>query len=291
MTLLHSQCLQNTPLKNIFILACLIISTLALANTPPSFIHAKHFHAEKSNQVNSYWVSEKLDGVRAYWNGETLRSRSGKRINAPLWFTEHFPKQALDGELWLTRNSFDKLSGIVRRKQPVDAQWKNISYQLFELPKHPGTFTERINAMHIIVKQSQSPWLQVIEQIKIRNENELLNHLNHIVKQGGEGLMLHLETSLYHTGRSNDLLKLKPAFDTEAIVINIIPGKGKYTNKMGALLVQLNNGKRFKIGSGFTDKERENPPKIGTEITFEYSGLTSNGIPRFARFKRIRLKH
>ena len=54
----------------------------------------------KQENVSEWWVSEKLDGVRAIWNGEKLHFRSGKLISAPDWFTENFPEQLMDGELW-----------------------------------------------------------------------------------------------------------------------------------------------------------------------------------------------
>jgi len=112
--------------------------------------------------------------------------------------------------------------------------------------------------------------------------------LEEIVRAGGEGLMLHRADALYVTGRSDNLLKLKPLEDAEARVIGYVPGRGKYRGRMGALQVETDDGKRFKIGTGFTDVVRANPPAIGTVITFTYRGLTKNGLPRFAAYLRIR---
>ena len=76
--------------------------------------------------VSKWWVSEKLDGVCAIWNGEKLHFRSGNLILAPLWFTANFPDLSMDGELWVGRGTFDRLSGIVRKKIPVDNEWKQV---------------------------------------------------------------------------------------------------------------------------------------------------------------------
>jgi DNA ligase-1 len=112
--------------------------------------------------------------------------------------------------------------------------------------------------------------------------------LDDIVEKGGEGLMLHRADSLYHSGRSDDLLKLKPWQDAEATVIKILPGKGKFKGMMGALLVTDKMGREFRIGTGFSDEMRQNPPEVGTVITYKFTGTTKKGLPRFASFLRVR---
>ena len=84
------------------------------------------------------------------------------------------------------------------------------------------------------------------------------------------------------------MLKLKKLFDAEAVFIEHIEGKGKFSGMMGSLLVETPDQRRFRIGTGFTIAERKQPPPPGSVITYQYLGLTSNGIPRFASFLRIR---
>ena len=131
-------------------------------------------------------------------------------------------------------------------------------------------------------------WLKAVEQIKVEDHQALMDYLDSITQQGAEGLMLHKGSSLYKAKRSGDLLKVKPYEDAEAVVVRHIAGKGKYTNMMGAIVVEMDNGDTFKIGSGFSDEERRNPPEIGSIITYQFRGLTKNGIPRFATFLRVR---
>jgi DNA ligase-1 len=100
--------------------------------------------------------------------------------------------------------------------------------------------------------------------------------------------MLHRGASRYASGRSDDLLKLKPYLDAEARVVAHLPGKGKYRGLMGALLVESTQGGRFRIGTGFSDAERVDPPPIGAQITYRYHGFTDAGIPRFPSFLRVR---
>lgn len=241
----------------------------------------------KQENVSEWWVSEKLDGVRAIWNGEKLHFRSGKLISAPDWFTENFPEQLMDGELWMGRGTFEKLSGIVRKIQPNHNDWRQVRYMLFELPEHPGTFTRRVRKMVKLTETLKISWLQPIPQIRLNSEDALLNMLDEIVTKGGEGLMLHRADSLYHSGRSDDLLKLKPWQDAEATVVEILPGKGKFNGMMGSLLVTDESARRFRIGTGFSNKERRNPPAVGTVITYKFTGTTKKGLPKFASFLRI----
>jgi len=237
-----------------------------------------------------YLVSEKYDGVRGLWDGQTLRTRAGNIIAAPQWFIARLPKQALDGELWMARGQFEKLSGAVRKATPQDDEWRQIKYMVFELPNAPGTFAERYEQIKRIIVQAGFAQLVAVEQFRVADNAALKRKLAEIVRGGGEGLMLHRADAPYITGRNDALLKLKPLDDAEATVIGYVAGKGKHEGKMGALQVETADGKRFQIGTGFSDAVRANPPAIGTLVTYTYSGLTNNGLPRSASYLRVRDK-
>lgn len=238
--------------------------------------------------VSRYLVSEKLDGVRAIWDGEVLRFRSGNVVAAPAWFLAGLPKTPLDGELWLGRGQFDRLSGIVRREQPDDAEWRAVRYMIFELPGAPGSFSERAAAIRQLVAQAGVPWLAEIGQFSVVDRSELEKRFKTVVAAGGEGLMLHLADAPYVTGRSDVLLKMKRWADAEAVVIAHLPGKGKYLGQLGALRVRTPDGREFALGSGLNDAQRRDPPPLGATVTYRYRDLTAKGLPRFASFLRIR---
>ena len=235
-----------------------------------------------------YWVSEKLDGVRAYWDGEQLRTRGGFKIAAPDWFTRDFPKRPLDGELWVGRGQFEAVSAAVRRQSPDEAEWRGIGYWVFELPGGEGDFTARSEEIQRLVAAAQVPWLRAVAQFRIPTRAELWVKLLEVTATGGEGLMLHRADAMYATGRSDDLLKLKRYDDAEARVVGHTPGRGRLAGMLGSLEVMTPEGKWFRIGSGLTDAQRAAPPPIGSWITYRYNGLTSQGIPRFPRFVRLR---
>ncbi len=235
-----------------------------------------------------YLVSEKLDGVRALWDGQRLVSRGGREIRAPAWFTAALPAQPLDGELWLGRGRFERLSGIVRREVPDDDEWREVRYMLFELPGAPGGFAERAAALRALVRAVNRPWLAEIEQFTVVDRAELQRRLQAVVAAGGEGLMLHRADAPYETGRSDALLKLKPWLDAEAVVVGHLPGKGKYAGRVGALRLRRPDGVEFDVGSGLSDAQRSDPPRPGTTVTYRYRALTARGLPRFATFVRVR---
>jgi DNA ligase-1 len=268
-------------------LALLVLaSPPAWADTPPAMLLAEVYAADVD--VSQYWVSEKLDGVRAQWDGHSLRFRGGGRVPAPAWFTANFPAQPLDGELWMGRERFDALSGTVRKREPVDAEWRQVRYLVFELPGAAGDFSARVSQMRAIVAAAGVPWLQAVEQTRAASRDALMKQLDAVVRAGGEGLMLHRADAPYLTGRSDALLKLKPWLDAEAVVVGHTPGTGKYRGMTGALEMEMPDGTRFRIGSGLSDAQRRQPPPLGTRITYRYQHLTKGGVPRFPRYLRVR---
>ncbi|HEX8986339.1 MAG TPA: DNA ligase, partial [Rhodocyclaceae bacterium] len=210
--------------------------------TAPSILLAETFHP--GVDPAACWVSEKYDGVRAVWNGRELRFRSGRRVPAPAWFTAALPREPLDGELWLGRGRFDELSGIVRRAEPNDADWRNVKYLVFELPRAAGSFTERSERLRAVAAGVE--WLQPVPQFRVADRHELEARLAEVVRGGGEGLVLHRAQSLYSTGRSGDLFKLKPWRDAEAMVVGYEPGRGRLAGKVGALRLLTEDGKLFR---------------------------------------------
>lgn len=230
-----------------------------------------------------YLVSEKLDGVRALWDGQVLRFRSGRVIAAPGWFLAALPKTPLDGELWIARRSFDVLSAAVRRSEPVDAEWRRVTYQVFELPAGEGSFEQRAGTLKALASDIVAP----VEQQRFKSNAELRAKLKQVVDAGGEGLMLHRADAPLASGRSDLLLKLKPEADAEAVVVGHEPGKGRLAGQLGALELQTPDGVRFKLGTGFTDDQRRSPPLVGSTVTYRYRDLTPGGKPRFASFVRV----
>ncbi|MBD9390790.1 DNA ligase [Acidovorax sp. ACV01] len=235
-----------------------------------------------------YWVSEKYDGVRGYWDGHTLRTRGGETVVAPAWFTASWPSTPMDGELWAGRGRFAHAQSTTRQQQPNDVAWRQMRFMVFDLPRHGDTFDERLRSLNALVMQINQPWVQAVPQKRIENDAALQALLQRTVRAGGEGLMLHRGSSRYQSGRSDDLVKVKTHDDTEARVVAHLPGKGRHAGRMGALLVEMPSGQRFRLGAGFSDAQRADPPPVGSWVTYRFRGTHDGGLPRFASFVRVR---
>jgi len=268
-------------------LACTVAppSTERATRTVPQLLLAQAWDNEQ--KLTGWWVSEKLDGIRAYWDGTCFRSRQGNVFHAPDWFTSALPKIPLDGELWAGRKLFQKTSSTVRRQNAGDA-WKQLRFVVFDVPAIDGPFEERYFHLGRALSGSRTEFAYVLTQVRCKGVDQLRQQLKEVVDNGGEGLMLRQPRSLYEAGRSPTLLKVKTFHDAEARVIEHLPGAGRHKGRLGALLVELPNGTRFSVGTGFSDAQRASPPPVGSTITFRYQELTDGGVPRFPSFVRVR---
>ena len=273
--------------RRLLLLGCLLaVAQRALADAPALLLAGRY---RPGIDLRDWWVSEKYDGVRAHWDGRQLRTRGGERIAAPVWFTAGWSALPMDGELWAGRGRFEHAQSAAAREQPDDAQWRALRYMVFDLPAHPGSFDERLAALRAAVSALDHTWIQAVPQRKVAGDAELQALLREVVRGGGEGLMLHRGASLYRAGRGEDLLKLKTHDDAEARVIAHVPGKGKHAGRLGALMVETPEGRRFALGTGFTDAQRADPPPVGSWVTYRFRGLhEGSGLPRFASFLRVR---
>lgn len=256
----------------------------AAAVAAPALLLAREWPADADPA--GHLVSEKLDGVRACWDGRTLRFRSGAAIAAPAAFIARLPAEPLDGELWLGRGRFDRLSGVVRRAQPDEALWRDVQYQVFELPAAGGTFAQRAAALQALCRRQGFAALRALPQQPVADRADLQRQLDTVVAAGGEGLVLHRADAPVATGRGPWLAKHKPLHDAEAQVLAHLPGQGRLAGQIGALQVRADSGVVFNIGTGLRDADRATPPAVGQRISYRHRGFTPAGVPRFASYWR-----
>ncbi len=336
-----------------------------------------HVLDPKKHRIGGWWLSEKLDGTRAIWDGGISRgipveqinyankvkdgryleapvatglwSRSGKAIQAPDWWLDKLPKIMLDGELWIGYGCFQQLRTIVSRLDSPD--WQNVKYMVFDSPAPSEMFAERdvkirneytfhvsrpkegfslakavkpewtFELRNVFLKnQEQNDVFNVVRQHKLKLNHtmameDLLMHTGSTVKKGGEGTMVRNGSSFWVPERSWNLLKHKPFFTDDGVVIGYTTGEAGKTcqllGKIGALILRLKSGKELKL-SGMTHVQREiklkkiedfavfNPGQVmpsdyshhifpkGTIVEFKYRELSDDGIPKEARFERIK---
>lgn len=262
----------------------LLYTTLLLCGSvqaAPDLILAKEYQ----NQTVTGWaMSEKLDGVRAYWDGKRLISRQGYPFTPPPAFTRDFPPYPLDGELYSRRGQFEQISAAVRSSK---GNWTGIKLHVFDVPQASGSLHQRLAVAAAHLKKHPHANFQIIPQITVKNPEQVQQFLKQVEAGGGEGVMLRNPAPPYQGGRSDNLLKVKSTHDAECVVTQHHEGKGKYAGKLGSLSCKNELGE-FRIGSGFKDADRSHPPAIGSTITYKYRGYTQKGLPRFATYLRKR---
>ena len=262
-----------------FLIYVVIFSLLLFAEKPKLMLLKNY----KEQNITNWVMSEKLDGIRAYWNGHELLTRNGNKIHAPKWFTKDYPPFEIDGELWTKRGDFENISSIVRDKTP-SKKWIEVKYYIFEVPNAKGGLFERLAK----VKAYKSNIIKIISQIKVKNKNHLKKYLKEIESKGGEGVVVRDPNAPYINKRTSKVLKVKTFLDKECKIIAYNEGHGKYNGILGSVTCQMNNNITFRIGSGFSLIERKNPPSIGSIVTFKYKEMTKYGKPRFPVFLRIK---
>ncbi|NVJ54204.1 MAG: DNA ligase [Campylobacteraceae bacterium] len=240
---------------------------------------------KQHHNIKNWVMSEKLDGIRAYWNTKELLTRKGNKIHAPKWFIKSLPNFELDGELWTKRDDFENIQSIIMDEMP-SKHWKEISYNIFEVPHEKGDFLSRLKLAQHYIDKKKLKYLKVIKQIKIKNKTHLKEFMEEIISKKGEGVIIKNPKVKYFEGRSSNILKIKKFSDMEGEIIGI--NMSKKTGVLKSLKIKLENGTTFNLGTGFTKEQRKNSFRIGTIVSFKYYGFTKNGKPKFASFLRIR---
>ena len=256
------------------------MSTVMLAH---KYVEEKH-----SKKVIGWYLSEKLDGLRAVYNGTMMFSRAKNPYDVPLEFMAEFPNMILDGELHCGEGNFATASSVVKTKNGSYSRWvnENVIYAVFDAPTMGGTFEDRMKLLAPMLAGKKH--ITLCQQTVVKSVKHIETELKKVVDKDGEGLMLRDPKSEYVHKRSNSLLKVKVFHDTEAVVIEHTVGQGRNAGRVGALVCKMPSGKTFQCGSGLCDDDRENPPPIGCTITYRYFEVTKAGVPRFPSFLRIR---
>ena len=261
-----------------------LLSCTIQAEAPKLLLLKTYQH---DTNLTGWIMSEKLDGVRAFWDGKRLISRSGRVFNPPQIFIQGFPPFALDGELWTKREDFEHIVSIVNSKDSQE-RWLELTYNIFEVPNQDGDLFERLDVLKLYLREHPNKRLTIIPQTKVKKKSDMESFYKNIISLKGEGIVVRDPSLMYYVGRRSDALKHKPFMDAECRVVSVLEGKGKFSGQMGAVECEFNE-KVIKIGSGFTHKQREKGLRIGTIISFKYYGLTHLGNPKYPVFLRVRL--
>lgn len=238
-------------------------------------------------------MTEKYDGVRAYWDGKKLISKQGGDIPCPAEFVENLPKVPLDGELWIERNSFHRMNGVLHSNDK--GLWRDVKYVVFDLPGSPHPFETRMEELR---KLSLPSNVQLVEPVRCRDMTHLKEHMGSLLKLGAEGLMLSEPGSLYTPGRRGSLLKIKVGI--QVLTAKAIRGFRGASRRDPASRAHVSPVFCFSLCSWIPRANgvkcaipcflqvRENPPAVGSVVTVKHTGYYSTGTLKFPYFWRAR---
>jgi DNA ligase 1 len=209
--------------------------------------------------VEGWLASEKIDGIRALWNGSEFISRNGVVFNVPDWFKVGMPDCALDGEFFA-----GSLGLTISATQA--GRWQEVTFHAFDAPSG-AKFSDRVAKLATMALPSHC---EVVRHW-LTDTLGAIRKADEIASNGGEGLVVRNPASGYVAGRCKDALKIKPTRSAEMIVHGY-HGKGIIGDWRG-VTVKLNTGEKVELGD---------------RVTFAFSGVTDNGIPRCPSFVAIR---
>ena len=135
---------------------------------------------DKTMRPDGWWMSEKLDGVRAIWDGEHFRSRGGNIFHAPAWFKAGLPALPLDGELFVGRGKFNDAVSIVRS---MTADWSPVRYLVFDVQADGPTEDRQRTLLALQLPGHVS----IVEQVLCQSGNALLDFERSILNGKARG--------------------------------------------------------------------------------------------------------
>jgi DNA ligase-1 len=238
--------------------------------------------------VEGMWMSEKLDGVRAYYDGNgRFWSRNGKQFKAPPEVAAQVPfGTPLDGELWMGRGTFQQMNGFLKRKDALADEWRSrkVRFMVFDAPFVEGNYEARMKHVRDIVGYNE--FVKPVPIERVVDEASMRERSRKIAEEGGEGIMLREPHGIYRPDRTCDLLKVVDRLHAEALVVGYNQGTGRLASAPAASLrCRLRSGNTFSVGSGMVEVERYDPPPIGSIVVVQYKGMTDDGKPRQPTYK------
>lgn len=185
---------------------------------------------------------------------------------------------------------------VCRRNVKSSNEWNRIKFMIFDSPSMGSRPVEerwaeiekRFGSTEWLdIDSLEGPQVKLVKHIRCESRSHLDQLMESVELKGGEGLMLRQPKSKYEGKRGNTLFKLKSWYDAEAEVIGYAEGTGKHEGRTGALVARMACGTVFRVGTGMSDAQREQPPPIGSIINYRFFELSEDGYPRFPAFRGI----
>lgn len=233
------------------------------------------------------FVQQKLDGVRAVFNGKRMYSRLGKEfknlghIIDAIKYTDY----PLDGELYSDTLTFQEIVGIIKKEKLTikDAEKiKMVSFTVYDVIT-PFDYVDRKKIIETLGKNKH---VKILESEICKSPDDIEKFHDKYVKQGYEGLIIRNFKGKYEQkNRSKNLQKFKKFQDAEFEIVGFTQGIGV---EAGLIIYECKteNGGLFSVRPSGTHTVRKAMFKngnkyIGKMLTVKFFEYTDEGIPRF----------
>ena len=265
-----------------------VAALLAMSAAAPAV--AEHFpspdfyDASLSVAVGDYAAFPVISGgIPLYWNGRVFEDAEGKRYSPPAAVGERLPNMSLVGVLVGGEGDGEEVVRRILRRSEAEAAnlWQRLSFVVTDLPDVGGDFEERWRRMQDLPAES---FLKTPLRKDFADNESLQKALDEMHTTGGDGFILRPVESSYGDGGA--LLALPYEVD-DAVVLRHNAGKGEFAGMMGSMDVESVGGGTFKIATGFSNQERQQPPPVGARITYKYRSFTETGKPRNPVYLRL----
>lgn len=220
-----------------------------------------------------FWLTQKLNGVRATYYKGKLYARSGVPFKGLEHITNEFAWDntdavVLDGELTLKdkgtlsdNEAFRVATGIINSS---DDDKTGICYTVFDmLPtwdfekgESEMTYSARREALKgIAMTLGEDSPVKILPILYYGTDQSKINELlEQMVREDKEGLMLNLDVP-YKCKRHSGILKVKRFYTMDLPVVACEEGSGRLAGTLGAFVLDY-KGNEVRVGSGFTDEQR-----------------------------------
>lgn len=259
------------------------------------------------------WVAQpKLDGVYAQvvnvpGEGWLSFSRTGELLRSvPQHILDSIAAQKLApdfrviGDLWKPHTDHSTINGMARKQRPQDG----LEFHLFDMVGG-GLWSEDYASRYAWLESM--PWgrgIEVVRDLKVDNRpgwgvEETLDYLYELARKikakpsAYDGLVLKDTAGLFVPGSGKDggAIKIKPRSSGDFRVVGTTKGIGNREGGIGALVVDLGDGKTCEVGTGLTMADvfdRGADYFVGKIVEVEYLDLTKDGLLREPAYKSVR---
>ena len=244
----------------------------------------------KADKIGRSLVQPKINGHRCLItciDDEIIAySRQGKRITTIDHITSELKDKlpenvVIDGELYLHDEKLQNIASLVKRQQPKTKEIEYYVYDYIDLEDRDIKCEDRIQILQNMLN-SVNGLVRFTPTVEIQNIHEAMDQFKIHMNEGYEGAMIRDPKGIYESGkRSSGLLKIKPLYDTEVEVIDIVPGD----TGLGICVCRMEDlHLSFKTLAPGTHEEkiealRNKDQYIGRRLKIEYRERTADGVP------------